>query len=130
MFGHQAGGSMATRMRKLNLTDAEELAGVRRAIERITLPESGLPVKRIEYYRGADWTGEWSLFVSVVLPNGLPDSKLTGKYFRPVREAVREAIRSSDLELFAYVSFRAERTARLNAKDHPPEGSIVPRRAS
>lgn len=77
-------------------------------LARLNLPEEP-KVQDVLIEEDVDHTGEDSLQVTVVLPNGTPDAHLSGENVIELKFAIREAIRALGDPRFAYISFAEER---------------------
>lgn len=70
--------------------------------------ELRLIVKRIRWEIGQDWTGDWALFLRVVLSNNACRGRNLRKNTQKVESHLREKLRPDELGLIAYVNFRSQ----------------------
>ena len=66
-------------------------------------------VREIEIARGADSTGEESLFVWLLLDDELPDSALDWDVLRPLLNEARQTMRRLQPQFYPYVRARRQR---------------------
>jgi len=65
-------------------------------------------VERIRWEIGQDWTGDWAIFVRVVLSNAASRPRRLGQITHQIRTYLREKLRADDLGVIPYVNFRSQ----------------------
>ena len=66
------------------------------------------PVRHIYWSVDQDWTGDWGLFLRVVLSDASAKRGRLDRISRKVRQYVLTTIQAENLGLIPYVSFRSE----------------------
>jgi len=65
-------------------------------------------VERIRWEIGQDWTGDWAIFLRVVLSDATVRRRNWLKKAREVEARLREKIPADELGVFPYVNFRSQ----------------------
>jgi hypothetical protein len=65
-------------------------------------------VKRIFWEIGQDWSGDWAIFLRVVLSNNASRDRNLGKNTHRIRAHVREKLQPDNLGVISYFNFRSQ----------------------
>ena len=65
-------------------------------------------VERIRWEIGHDWTGDWAIFLRVVLSDAASRGKQLGKTTDMVRTRLLRSLPSAEFGVIPYVSFRSQ----------------------
>lgn len=86
-------------------------------LKRLKLPKTP-PIVELRYEVGVDWSGDDAVWIWTIVDDATPRGEWTYVKLKPVYERIREAVRSTGLEILPYVRVRTRaEQAAMDAGD-------------